>query len=48
MTWYVFKQQKLNSSNLYDHWSESFHTIGYDHEYIEFSPYQFYILEVKD
>lgn len=45
VTWHVFKEHGAPPVKLYDHWSETEHTIGKDSEYLVIQPYSFIIAE---
>jgi amylosucrase len=45
LTWFAFKEQGINSGNLYDHWTKQTFTIGHDHEHLAVPAYSFYLLE---
>ncbi|MEY2918406.1 MAG: hypothetical protein RIS73_2120 [Bacteroidota bacterium] len=45
LTWFAFKQHGPMSDKLFDHWSNKYYEIGYDHEYFILEPYSFYLLE---
>jgi amylosucrase len=34
LTWYAFKEQNPGSGKLFDHWNETTHDIGEDHDYL--------------
>jgi len=46
LTWYVFKEHTQAPKRLLDHWSGIEIEVGYDHEFLELRPYQFYLFEV--
>ena len=48
ISWYVFKQNNMKPSTLYDHWSEKNYEVGFDTEYLTLQPYQFLIMEPVD
>jgi len=48
LTWYVFKEHTQAPKRLLDHWSGLEIEVGYDHEFLELQPYQFYLFEVID
>jgi len=45
LTWYAFKEHGMLPVRLYDHWSSQAFQVGLDHEYLEFPPYGFFLLE---
>ncbi len=45
LTWFAFKQHGPVASKLFDHWSKTTFTMGYDNEYFVLEPYSFYLLE---
>ena len=45
LTWYAFKEQKLQSTELIDHWKETVHAVGEDNDYLVIGPYEFLLLE---
>ena len=47
ISWYTFKQNNMNPTALFDHWSENIFSIGFDHEHLTLQPYQFLILESR-
>lgn len=47
ISWYVFKQNNLKPSKLYDHWTGTVFNVGHDHEHLILQPYQFLILEPR-
>ena len=47
ISWYTFKQNNMNPTALFDHWSENVFSIGFDHEHLTLQPYQFLILESR-
>ena len=46
ITWYAFKNHGKRGNQLFDHWSETMHEIGHDHEYLIIPPYGCCIMEV--
>jgi len=47
LTWYAFKEHGAVPEKLFDHWKGRMFTIGKDHEYLDFAPYEFFLLEAK-
>ena len=47
ISWFVFKQNKMNPVSLYDHWEKKLYKVGPVSEHITLQPYQFIILEPK-
>jgi len=47
VSWHLFKQHAAKPSLLFDHWSEKYHYVGYDHDHFELRPFDFYILEAR-
>lgn len=45
LTWFAFKEKSPAPEKLYDHWSDSYVTVGEDHDYLIIEPYRFYLLE---
>ena len=45
LTWYAFKENGRIPARLFDHWSGQTFQIGLDHEYLDFPPYGFFLLE---
>jgi amylosucrase len=45
ITWYIFKERGLPPLRLFDHWSEEYHDVGADHEYLVLEPYGFCLME---
>ncbi len=45
LTWFAFKEHGRHPTHLYDHWHETHHTVGKDHEYLVLEPYEFCLLE---
>ena len=45
LTWYAFKQHGRIPQTLFDHWTETMHRIGEDHEHLVLEPYTFMLLE---
>lgn len=45
LTWYAFKEHGMVPARLYDHWSGQVFQVGLDHEYLEFPPFGFFLLE---
>ncbi|MFZ4427953.1 MAG: alpha-amylase family glycosyl hydrolase [Saprospiraceae bacterium] len=45
LTWYAFKENGAVPARLFDHWSGQTFQVGLDHEYLDFPPYGFFILE---
>lgn len=48
LTWYAFKENGIQPTRLYDHWSKQYFEVGMDDEYFVLSPYSFFILEPRD
>ncbi|MFD2202015.1 amylosucrase [Shivajiella indica] len=48
LTWFAFKEHTLAPKRLLDHWSGQEFEVGPDNEFLEFQPYQFYLLEVLE
>ncbi|SMD41535.1 amylosucrase [Aquiflexum balticum DSM 16537] len=48
LTWYVFREHTQAPKRLLDHWTGDEFDVGYDHEFLELQPYQFYLFEVID
>jgi amylosucrase len=47
LTWYVFKENGMSPSKLFDYWSEKYFDVKNDNEYFVLPPYSFFILEPK-
>jgi len=47
LTWYVFKENGMSPSKLFDHWTEKIFDVKKDNEYFVLPPYSFFILEPK-
>ena len=45
LTWYAFKEQHVVTATLFDHWTQTTHAIGEDHDYLVIEPYGFLLLE---
>lgn len=48
LTWYAFKQHGRIPQTLFDHWTETMHRIGEDHEHLVLEPYTFMLLEERN
>ena len=44
LTWYAFKEHGMAPEKLFDHWHESYFTVGKDSEHLILEPYTFYLL----
>ena len=47
LTWYAFREQGEQATSLYDHWTQTSYTLGFDHEHLVLEPYGFHILEPR-
>jgi hypothetical protein len=45
LVWNIFRQNGIGAEFLYDHWSETKHKIGANHELFFLEPFEFMILE---
>ncbi len=45
LTWYIFRENGMQPSRLYDHWSGEYLDVKSDREYLVMQPYTFLILE---
>lgn len=45
LTWYAFKEHGRIPAQLFDHWTGHTLQVGLDHEFLEFPPYGFFLLE---
>jgi amylosucrase len=45
ISWYIFKQNGLTPSLLFDYWGDQKHKVRNDNEFLQLQPYQFLILE---
>jgi amylosucrase len=45
LTWYVFKENGMSPSKLFDHWTEKIFDVKKDNEYFVLPAYSFFILE---
>lgn len=48
LTWYAFKEHGRIPLRLFDHWSGQTFQVGLDHEFLEFAPFGFYLLDVAE
>ena len=47
LSWAAFKQHGPAPQELYDHWQNKTHTVGFDNEYLILEPYSFCLLEQR-
>ncbi len=47
LTWAAFKQHGPVPAQLFDHWKQQSHSVGFDNEHLVIAPYEFCLLEVK-
>ena len=48
LTWYAFRENGVNPSKLFDHWTEKEYSVGRDHEFLIIKPYGFRLMEEID
>jgi amylosucrase len=48
LSWAAFKQHGPSPNELYDHWGEENHTVGFDSEHLILEPYGFCLLEAVE
>jgi amylosucrase len=47
LSWAAFKQHGPTPDELYDHWEDKTHTVGFDYEHLILEPYSFCLLEQR-
>jgi hypothetical protein len=45
LTWYAFKEQGFQSTQLFDHWNETVYDVGGDNDYLVIGPYEFLLMD---
>ena len=45
VTWFIFKEAGIRTSQLYDYWQDQNYEAGEDHEYLILEPYSFCLME---
>ncbi len=48
LTWFAFKEHGNAPARLYDHWTNDYMEVGYNHEYLVVAPYSFHIFEPSE
>jgi amylosucrase len=48
LTWYALKEHDLKPATLFDHWGQTRHAVGNDHEFFILPPYGFALLEAEN